>query len=266
MKVYKPDLEEIIKKYQNTEIGNNTIYDLFTKLTENDQDLFEHRRHITENRLGFGDTAFHSMWARILEAGNHRFNKVRALEIGVFKGQIISLWALLSKKHFWPLEITAISPLQGTPPLKNKILQKIKKYVSKKYREETENGNFYEQEDYILKIKELFNKFSLDFSKIRMLKGFSSESKILKETEEDKFELLYVDGDHTYMGALQDFQKFGAKVVTGGWLVADDAGCSLPGTKFWKGHEAVSRAAEVLPKIGFKNIFNVGHNRVYEKI
>jgi hypothetical protein len=55
-------------------------------------------------------------------------------------------------------------------------------------------------------------------------------------------------------------------VTKGGFLVADDAGCGLPGTSFWKGHEAVSRAAEILPSLGFVNILNVGHNRIYERV
>ena len=48
-------------------------------------------------------------------------------------------------------------------------------------------------------------------------------------------------------------------------LVADDAGCELPGTVFWKGHESVSRAARELPALGFTNVLNVGHNRVYQR-
>lgn len=99
-----------------------------------------------------------------------------------------------------------------------------------------------------------------------MLKGFSSDPQILKETANNQFEIVYVDGDHTFKGALHDFQVFGAKVVKGGWLVADDAGCALPGTQFWKGHEAVSLAVECLPALGFKNILNVGHNRVFERV
>jgi hypothetical protein len=77
---------------------------------------------------------------------------------------------------------------------------------------------------------------------------------------------VYVDGDHTYQGALHDFVTFGPKVAPGGWLVADDAGQDLSGSAFWKGHEAVTRAAQVLPSLGFRNVLNVGHNRVYERM
>jgi hypothetical protein len=48
--------------------------------------------------------------------------------------------------------------------------------------------------------------------------------------------------------------------------VMDDASCFLPGTGFWKGLEAVSVAAEDIPALGFENVLNVGHNRVYRRV
>ena len=97
-------------------------------------------------------------------------------------------------------------------------------------------------------------------------RGFSTDPQILNTLAQEHYHLIYVDGDHTYDGALHDFRTFGPKIVPGGWLVADDAGCDLPGTVFWKGHAAVSRAARELPALGFKNVLNVGHNRVYERV
>ncbi len=45
----------------------------------------------------------------------------------------------------------------------------------------------------------------------------------------------------------------------------DDAGFHLPGTTFWKGYETVARACENLSELGFSNVLNVGHNRVFER-
>ena len=84
------------------------------------------------------------MWARLLDLAVRRHQRVRLLEIGVFKGQVISLWALLGKIYSWPLEISCITPLKGNPQPKFKILQKIKSILSEKYREEAASGNFYE--------------------------------------------------------------------------------------------------------------------------
>lgn len=262
---FNPSFEELVKKYRNEASINNQIHESLTEATWSNELLAKHRRFIEKNKLGFGDAAFQSMWARILEAAVQRHGKVRALEIGVFKGQIISLWALLAKTYNWPIEIVGISPLEGSPLEKTSVLRQIKMILSRKYRERAKNGDFYENEPYESIIRQLFDKMSLNYSSIQILKGFSNDQKILKEVENRQFEIIYVDGDHTYQGALHDFKVFGKKVVKGGWLVADDAGCNLPGTKFWKGHEAVSRAVEALPDLGFQNVLNVGHNRVYEK-
>jgi hypothetical protein len=89
---------------------------------------------------------------------------------------------------------------------------------------------------------------------------------LLAQLAEQQFEIIYVDGDHTLAGARHDFQTFGPKVATGGWLIADDAGCDLPGTAFWKGHPAVTQAVAELPALGFKNVLNIGHNRVFEHL
>jgi alpha-D-ribose 1-methylphosphonate 5-triphosphate synthase subunit PhnG len=45
----------------------------------------------------------------------------------------------------------------------------------------------------------------------------------------------------------------------------DDAAYGLPGTSFWKGYETVARACLRLPDLGFDNVLNVGHNRVFER-
>ena len=105
----------------------------------------------------------------------------------------------------------------------------------------------------------------MNLDNVRVYKGYSTDQTILDQLKEKKFEIIYVDGDHTFEGAMHDFKAFGPLVISGGGLVADDAGCGLPGKSFWKGHEAVSKAAEILPSLGFRNIPNVGHNRIFEK-
>jgi hypothetical protein len=48
----------------------------------------------------------------------------------------------------------------------------------------------------------------------------------------------------------------------------DDASFNLPGAEnneYWKGHKSVSDACDIIPDLGFKNVLNVGHNRIYQK-
>ncbi len=264
--VFKPSFDQLVSEYRNQSDVNDRVHEQFGRETWAHELLAEHRRHIEENKLGFGDAAFHSMWGRLIEAAVRKHNKVRALEIGVFKGQVISLWSLLATAYVWPVEISCITPMAGNPLPPPGLRHRLRLIYSRKYREQIKNGNFYGEENYREIIKQLFARFELPLEKINVFRGFSTDEEILRQTQHMKFEVVYVDGDHTFEGAMHDLRHFGPKVVRGGWMVVDDAGCSLPGSRFWKGHEAVSEAVEILPSLGFCNVLNVGHNRIYEKI
>jgi Methyltransferase domain len=228
--------------------------------------LSQHRLHVERNKAGFGDPAFHAMWDLLIEEAASRFKKVEMLEIGVYKGATISLWALISRSKKIDASIAAITPLKGSPEPGWLPYRKVRALLDKTFRERLLNGDFYEECDYGAAIQETFLEFELEFSLIELNKGYSSDQAVIECFKDREFSCVYVDGDHTYEGASNNFKIYGPLVKKSGWLVADDAGCDLPGSVFWKGHEAVSRAARKLPQLGFRNILNVGHNRIYERL
>jgi predicted O-methyltransferase YrrM len=138
--------------------------------------------------------------------------------------------------------------------------------TSPSFRRDLESGNFYPEEDYYAIIKNLIQAFDLEFSRIRLIKGYSNDPDVLKAIETEKFALIYIDGDHTFEAVIQDIKNYGVHVAPNGFLVMDDASYYLPGDAFWKGHETVSRACEIIPSLGFINVLNVGHNRIYQKV
>jgi Methyltransferase domain len=261
-----PLFDELVSRYENSADHNDSLFRQMTEWTEAEPYLRSHRRYVEQNKLGFGDAAFHAMWLRLLDNAHRRFGTVRALEIGVFKGQVISLWALIGKQSNIDIQISAITPLEGRPRPHPGILSWLRSRLDLKFREEIHNGNFYAKDEYRRIIGSLFEHFDVNFNAVNLYQGYSTQQSIQNDLASSTFHVVYVDGDHTFDGATHDFKAFGPKVVMGGWLVADDAGCSLPGTVFWKGHEAVSRAAQIIPQLGFRNVINVGHNRVYERI
>lgn len=261
-----PSFEQFVDNYRSTAEHNDYVFRQLAELAWADPNLSAHRRHIEQNNLGFGDAAFHAMWLRLLDHASRQFHTIRALEIGVFKGQVISLWAMIAKQWKIDLQISAITPLSGNPIPPSKLAIFLRKCFNSKFREQLRNGNFYEQADYLNIITQLFERFNVNIGSVRLYHGLSTDQLILEKVGSATFHIVYVDGDHTFQGALHDFKTFGPKIVKGGWLVADDAACDLPGTAFWKGHEAVSEAAKILPSIGFRNILNVGHNRIYERV
>jgi hypothetical protein len=261
-----PSFDTLLAEYKNTAEHNDHLFKQLTSLTWTDSILSAHRRHVEKNELGFGDAAFHAMWLRMMDKVQCRSGTVRALEIGVFKGQVISLWALIGQKWNMDIHISAITPLVGQPMPRSRLIRWLRACFDQKFSERLDNGDFYAKEDYVRVIKRLFVHFNVDFSAVELFHGYSTDAHVLKSVENSIFDVIYVDGAHTFEGASHDFRTFGPKVSKGGWLVADDAGFLLPGTVFWKGHEAVSRAAKILPDLGFRNVMNVGHNRIFERV
>ena len=257
---------ELAANYVNTAPHNDALHQALTEATWTDPLSAGHRRHVEQHQLGFGDPAFHAMWAVLLQEAALRFGTVRALEIGIYKGQVISWWALLGLMRKIPLRITGLGPLKGKPALRLRFLNRLLYRLSSSHREQMDTGNCYADEDYEAIVRNHFQQHGCDFGCVHMHRGYSTDTSILESMRDDRFEIIYVDGDHRYAGADHDFRTFGPKVVPGGWLVADDAGCDLPGTTFWKGYASVSKAVEILPSLGFRNVFNVGHNRVYERL
>jgi hypothetical protein len=264
--IFPENLEAHVSSYRNTAEHNDAVHRDFSAATSSDELLSTHRRYIDEHKLGFGDPAFHALWKVLLDAAIRRFGSVDALEIGVFKGQVISLWALMAKANEWPVKVHAVTPLEGQAMSGGRWLRSLKYRLVPKFRERVKSGDFYPDDDYEQIVRNLFSHFSLNFSSVRLVRGYSTSPAVLNAMSADRFHLIYVDGDHTYDGAAKDIRNFAPKVVPGGWLVMDDAGFDIPGSGFWKGYETVARACALLPDLGFKNVLNVGHNRVFEKV
>ena len=255
-----------IAEYSPTGEHNDRLFRELARRTNEIPWLKAHRDWVEGKRWGFGDRAFHYMWLLVLDDLRRRFPAGRALEIGVFRGQVISLWSLLSKRLGWPLEITGISPFAGTRDDRRRWLHRLRKLTSREYRRADAVGNLVPVDDYLSRCREIFEAFDLALDEIDLIRGLSGDPEVLERVRSERFHLVYVDGDHSYEGARSDLEHYGPLVEAGGYLVVDDASWDLPGTAFFKGFESVARACEILPSLGFRNVLNVGHNRIYERL
>jgi hypothetical protein len=251
--------------YRNEGEINDRLHQEFSAKVQMLPILADHRRYVEEHRLGFGDAAFHYLWWLILRDLLERVMSPRLLEIGVYKGQVVSLWSLIASQLDRRISITAISPFAGNPAPKGRLGRAWKRLTSRGFRRDARVGNIYENENYLLAINKLFQEFGQDFAKVRCITGFSSEPGVIAAVSQDRFDVIYVDGDHTFEGATADIKNYSPLVTANGYLVMDDAGWYLPGSSFWKGHETVSRACEIIEPMGFRNVLNIGHNRVYRR-
>ncbi len=255
-----------IAAYQNVAAHNESVYAEFTRLTDTAPFLKRHRDWVETHRWGYGDRAFHYLWLLVVEDLARRFSTVSALEIGVYKGQVISLWTLIAAERDLDVQVDAVSPFEGNMRKQPRLLRRLRMRFDRKYREAQTAGNLHRHDDYLRRNREIFRAFGLDFDSVRAVKGYSNDPAVMARFAGRRFALVYIDGDHSLEVARSDIATYGPLVEEGGYLVMDDASCFLPGTGFSKGLDAVSVAAEDIPPLGFENVLNVGHNRVYRRV
>src|SRR5438270_5491658 len=73
------------------------------------QELRRHRNYFAKSRRGFGENAFHVMWFLLFT----EFRPASFLEIGVYRGQVLSLASLLQSLTRQTGEIVGISPFES---------------------------------------------------------------------------------------------------------------------------------------------------------
>lgn len=202
--------------------------------------LKKHRKYFSRKQRGFGEKPFHSMWQDIFAY----FKPINVLEIGVYRGQIISLWQLIAKKNDLDIEVHGISPLQN-------IGDSVSNYL---------------QMDYENDINQNFDKFHLNTPKI--LRALSTDSTARKLFESKKWDLIYIDGSHDFEVALQDYRLAIANLKNNGVICIDDSSLLLDLEIYgiFKGHPGPSRVLMEFAKNEMKHFMTVGHNNFLVKV
>ena len=203
--------------------------------------LREHRAYFVQDDRGFGEDAFHAMWWLLVR----EFRPKTCLEIGVYRGQIISLWALISQLLNLPCKVHGISPFTA-----------IGDGVSL-YREDL---------NYLQDTRAHFDHWQLPSPVL--VRGLSTDLPAVNHVVERTWDLIYIDGSHEFEIALADYRLCRDYLKPGGLLVMDDA--SL-GTSFhpplfaFAGHVGPSRVAVEYAIKELRFLGAVGHNNVFIK-
>ena len=236
---------ETFIKYKNLELDE--IYSQFVNEYNQDSILIEHRTYVENNNLGFGEKPFHVVWRELVKSLP---NKFKFLEIGVYKGQVLSLIPLLSKIYQKDVEFIGVTPLSSHGD----------KYSS------------YDKTSYDEVIKSIFNKFDLpfDINKNILIGNSTTEEIKTKIKENGIYDLIYIDGCHDYDCVVSDINLMKEVSVKESYIVFDDSSCYKNfSTNLFKGHEDVCNAIRDLIETDsetFEEIICVGHNRVFKRI
>ena len=239
-------LHEIAEHYKDEYHVNELIYYAFQQNMESDKALFDHRFHVEQNQLGYGDRAFHWMWKLLVDEMPQEFS---FLEIGVFKGQTLSLVKMLADLSGKHASVAGVTPLTS---------------AGDKYCPVHPGNNF------AADIENLFKRFT-GGSEYTIIKGLSNDPVIIQQVADmGDFDIVYIDGCHDYDVVVSDIMQYRERVKHGGYLVIDD--CSnnmkMPAGLF-TGLPDVTRAVEFvldIDKTRFKHLFACGHNRIWQRV
>lgn len=202
-----------------------------------------HRVFFEIGGRGFGEKALHVMWFLLFR----EFAPESFLEIGVFRGQTLSLASLLARHLNFQCYIQGISPFSPAGDAVSTYQQDV---------------------DYYEDTLKNFRHFSLPAP--NLLKAFSTDEAAAKLIASRSWSCIYIDGNHDYEIARQDLDLCSTYIRPGGLIVLDDSGLttsySPPPVLSSAGHPGPSRLAQEIDRNRYREILQVGHNRVFQRI
>ena len=200
----------------------------------------EHRRFFREGGRGFGEDALHAMWWLILL----QYRPRRLLEIGVYRGQVISLWARIAKFLNDEAEVHGISPFS---PVGDSVSV---------YRSDL---------DYEADVRRTFRRFGLPDPVL--VRALSTDPVAVEHIQQRSWDVAYIDGSHEYETVLADYTLCRKHLAPGGLLILDDAAVASrfrPPAFSFAGHEGPSRVASEVASKEMRLLGFVGHNAIFE--
>jgi len=207
--------------------------------------IYDHRYFFKNKKRGFGEDAFHAMWRFLLL----EFKPINILEIGVYRGQVISLLSLMSKKFNIQSNIWGLSPLSPDS-------DSVSEYIDLDYQKDIENN---------------FKILKLD--KPNLFRAFSTDDKAISFMKSKNWDLIYVDGSHDYQVVFEDANNSISNLSKNGILVIDDSSLytdfnlEVEGVSIFRGHPGPSKVLNLLiDDDRIRYLFGVGHNNVFIKI
>lgn len=235
------NLEQLKSEWKDTPESHTHIHESFIVNVNADELLNQHRTWVENNVFGMGERSFQWFWKILVDELPDNF---KLLEIGVHKAQILSLVRLLANRIGKSVTIYGITPMNGA-------------------------GTGWTEDDYEGDIAKIHSVFNIE--EPILYKGLSTEPDALHfAMGNGEYDVLYVDGSHTYDDCMSDLITYVQFIKLDGYLVIDDACCDLnfPPSGFFTGIDTVTNATlDYLKKYGYEweFQFNVVHLRVYKR-
>lgn len=230
-----------LKENTNNNLKYKIIYDNFKKNVEENKEL----KDSFESCNGFGELSFTWSWKILVDSLPDNF---KFLEIGVYKGRVLSQVGMLAKNINKKCSILGVTPLS----------------------ESGDKYSNYEKDNYLEIIQQNFKKLNNTIDNLKIIKGYSQNKDVIERvSKEEKYNMIFIDGSHDYQDVVHDILTYSKLLIIGGYLVMDDASLYLNYSYGqFKGHADVSKACKDYLENNkkFEELYAVGHNRVWIKI
>lgn len=221
--------------------GERYDYFLWSYYTCLPVELRRHRRYFARKGRGFGESAFHAMWWSLIA----EFTPQRLVEIGVYRGQTLSLWTLIATLTRRRMDAWGVTPLTPSG-------DSVSDYVSL---------------DYAADIARNFDRFGLGSP--HLFQGLSQDPSVRHFLSSQAWDVIYIDGSHDEDVVRADVALARACMPAGAILVMDDASLYSgyrPRASAFAGHPGPSSVANSPTDMaGFTQIGSCGHNRVFQR-
>jgi cyclopropane fatty-acyl-phospholipid synthase-like methyltransferase len=228
-------------QWENTIECNKSFVERYEQNVNQAPHLKKHRDFVEKHVYGFGHRSFHWMWSLLVQQMPRQF---RFLEVGVYKGQVVSLIRMLAPEA----HITGVTRLDNFSGVTGKFPK-------------------FPQGDYLQHITNLHDEFDLPMPEI-----FSGDSTDQKTHDwvsaQPMYDIVYIDGCHEYPYVVKDLTFYTSRLKVGGYLVIDDSAnyLAMP-FGYFAGIDDVSKAVRdiIEPDVHYQHLFAVMHNRVFRK-
>lgn len=230
---------EVQKNWKNSPAHNKKLNETFAAAVNADPTLKAHRDFVEQNVFGFGERSFQWLHKIIVDEMPVNFS---FMEIGVFKGQILSLYKMLADVAGKSVTRYGVTPLSTA-------------------------GGVWES-DYKRDIEYIHNTFKLE-KDYQLLVGLSTDPEIIKEAQNLSVDVLYIDGGHDYATVVSDIVNYIPIIKPGGYLVIDDCAndMSMPWGYFTGIKEVTDATGSIMnAHPDYEFMFNVVHNKVWRKL
>ena len=231
--------------FKGTDIENVKSPDAWYQIFKNSyhklpEKFIEHRKYFSTR--GFGEDPFHAMWFYLFE----QYKPKSILEIGVYRGQTISLFSLLGKHFNLDTHVVGVGPLEAV----NDSVSVFSTDIN--YEEDIRNN---------------YTHFNL--GEPNLVKSLSERKKARQVIKSQKWDMIYIDGHHDWPYVLADYCNCAEALSDNGIMIIDDSSLHEdynPPAGMFKGHVGPSYILEDFAKDEMELFLTVGHNNCLRNI